>query len=422
MIAAVLEEEGYDVEFMDYQTCQISRKPSIDAFLRFMEKASAPIIGISVISSSLPTVMGALTRYKDRHPEKTIILGGPAATDVATEIISIFPVDVVVRGEGEHTIVELMRTISHGAALDNVFGITYRDNGSVRENPPRGRIHNLEILPLPAYHLINLDDYGQRATIMSARGCPYHCTFCASRSIWGHRVVYRDVQSIADELSLLKSKIRTLDFADDTFVLNPARLTSMFRAMSKAGISVNWRCNGRVNHLTDELMTEMADAGCVEMLLGLESGSDRVLRLIKKQFTVDEALATYRRASNYFDLDVSFIWGFPFETMEDLHLTLMALGEVSRIPNTRIHGHLLCAFRGSTLFDEYGHLIRFRDDFYPSQRTFLPTDRLSDYPELLELIKSHPRLFPAYYYYDHPELAQKRGLIDRIWPEGKEGR
>jgi radical SAM superfamily enzyme YgiQ (UPF0313 family) len=422
MIAAVLEEQGYDVEFMDYQTYGVPRKPSVESFLTYLERVSAPIIGIGVISSSLPTVLAALVKYRATHPGKLVILGGPAASDTAREIVEKFPVDIVVRGEGEITIQELMRAIEDGADFASVAGITYRSNGGVLENPDRERILDLETLPLPAYHKINLADYGRRATIMSARGCPYQCTFCTSRAIWGHRVVYRDVKSIANELSAIKEHVDSVDFADDTLVLSQSRVFSLLDALKEAGVGLRWRCNGRVDHMTDELLKRMADDGCEQMLLGLESGSNRVLERIKKKFTVEQALATYKKTSQYVSLDVSFIWGFPFETMSDFHETLMALADVSRIPGAALHGHLLCAFRGSALYEEFGDLIRFSDDFYPTQRAFLPTDRLSNYPELVELIKAHPRLFASYYYYDHPELAQKRELIDRIWPAGKEGR
>lgn len=158
--------------------------------------------------------------------------------------------------------------------------------------------------------------------------------------------------------------------------------------------------------MNDGLLDAAARHGCEEMLLGFESGSNSVLRRIRKGFTVEEALDTFRQASRHVSLDVSFIWGFPFETVEDLYETLIALSEISRLPKTSLHGHLLCAFRRSALYEEFGHLASFSEEFYPTQRAFLPSEWLSDYPELVELIQAHPRIFSAYYYYDHPELTQ----------------
>lgn len=419
MIVAALEQAGYAVDFYDYQVYPAERKPAVDTFYRFLRSLPGERIGINLISANLPTALGAIRRLKAECPEKTIILGGPCATDTPQPIMKHFSPDIIVRGEGEQTIVDLMRTLEDGRDLSKVAGITYRSpDGAIHTNPARPRITNLDALPLPAYHHIDWKTYGYMVPIMSQRGCPYECTFCSVHSVWQRHLTSRSTAGILRELVSVKDQVHEICFVDDTFVLDKRRVYAIIDAMKAEGIHLPWRCNGRVNTTDEDVLKTMVDSGCHMILYGLESGSNRVLSKIRKKFTAEEALETLRLASRIVPrLDISFIWGFPFETMEDLYQTLQALGEVGRLPTSKfIHGHLLCAFPKSPLYEEYKQLVRFSRHFYPAQRAFLPTDRLSSYPELTELVEGYPEICSAFYYFDHPELGKKSDMINKIWP------
>lgn len=420
-IVASLEKAGYDVEFIDYQLYRINNKPSIKSFSNFLFTIDTKIIGINLFNSTLPTVLGSLKDYKQKKPDVKIILGGPSATDSPVEILSNFPGDIVVCGEGEITIVELMRVIENGKDLSTVNGIVWRkEDGTIVTNPQRERVRDLDSLPLPAYNHINFSDYGNILSIITARGCPYRCKFCSARSVWQDKVTYRTPENILAEFESLGSNdIKEVIFYDDTFVLKNDRVKKIITNMKKVGFDVPWRCNGRIDRVDTDLVKFMVDNGCCEMLVGLESGSDKILKIIDKKFSSQQAMNSIRLLSQYVPrLDVSFIWGYPFETMEDLYDTLGALGEVSSLEsNMFIHGHLLCAFPQSPLYKEYGHLASFSLDLYPTQRAFMPTERLSNFPELVEMIKAYPRIMAGFYYYEHPDLKKKKELIDKIWPD-----
>lgn len=424
MIVSALEQAGYTVHFQDYQIYRAERKPSIETFYQFIKAAPSDIIGLNAYSSILPTVLGAIQRLKAEFPRKTVILGGPSATDTPDEIMALFPVDIIVVGEGELTIVDLMRTLEDGGDLENVAGIVYRRDGEIRTTARRPRVKDLDSLPLPAYHRINFADYGSMVHILTARGCPYQCKFCSVHSIWERQLTYRSAASIEQEMLLIKDRTREIRFADDTFVLSKRRVLETISIMKKVGLKVPWRANGRLDLMDDDLLEAMGESGCHVMMVGLESGSNRVLKEMNKRTTIEQAHETLRKAARYIKhLDVAWIWGFPFETLDDLYLTLMALGEICRLPtDVWTHGHLLCAFRKSTFYQEYQHMLRFDTDLYPSQRAFMPSERLSEYPELVSMIKAHPSIFAGFYYFDHPELAAKRALIDKLWPAGHEGR
>jgi anaerobic magnesium-protoporphyrin IX monomethyl ester cyclase len=413
MIAAVLQENGFTVSFGDYQTYQAEDKPSVDRFLSFMD-VPENLIGISVMCTALPTVLGAVGRFKSLRPDATVILGGPSPTDVPREIMDSFPVDVIVRGEGEETIVELMRAIKNGGTLDSIKGITFRRNGRVISTPDRPRIEDLDGLPLPAYEHVSFANYGRQALIITARGCPYRCSFCSSHSIWQRRMTYRGAEHVARELKRLEGEIDRYAYYDDTFVLDPKRATAVQRQVLDSGVCLPWSCSGRVNHMTQGLLTELRDLGCREIFYGLESGSDRVLKLINKEFTCAEAERVVLVSAQILPkVHTSYMWGFPFEDMDDFFATMLVLTRDMQLDNVRPQITLLTPLSASPLAQEYSASLAFSPDWRRGVSQ-LPGDRLQRYPELVSLISEHPRIFTSFYHYEHPDLASKATIIEKL--------
>ena len=176
-LASALEGNEIKVELRDFQLQPRVTPHSVKSLTSFLLDDSAPIIGISCLADTLPLVVSATAGVKNERPEKTIILGGPGPSGVAEELLKNFPwLDIVVHGEGEETIVELLPALRAGT-LDKVKGISYRDNGLVVSNPQRSRNRSLDRLAYPAYHLLDWDQYGC-ASVVTARGCSYRCAFC----------------------------------------------------------------------------------------------------------------------------------------------------------------------------------------------------------------------------------------------------
>jgi anaerobic magnesium-protoporphyrin IX monomethyl ester cyclase len=415
MIVAVLEQAGYDVEFLDYQTYSALRKPSVDTFSEFLRTASGSIIGISVLAGNLPTVLGAVQRLKKAQPRKTVILGGPAASDSAQGILEAFPVDIVVRGEGEATVVELVRGLEDGIDLKDVAGITYRDGGDIVSTPNRARIQDLDSLPFPAYHRIDFADYGAGLHLMTSRGCPYECGFCSTHSTWERTVTYRSIESVVREVASVKDMIRMLTFCDDNPALRAERVFELCRCLQEENIRLPWSSYGRVDHMGEEMIRTMAAHGCVEVFYGVESGSDAVLSRLNKRFRFEEAQACLKMSARHIgQVNASFIWGFPYESLEDFYDTLMAVGEVERTKGVTPYLYLLGPLPKTPLYREFGHLTRFSEDFYPHVTTIPVRERLADFPEVVELVIRHPSLFTGFYHYDHPELPTKRKLLESL--------
>ncbi|MBU7001931.1 MAG: B12-binding domain-containing radical SAM protein [Theionarchaea archaeon] len=414
-IVSILEEKGFSVDFRDYQLHDPTRHPDPNEFYSFMNPTS-DIVGISVICNALPTVLGAVVKLKEEHPDTLVILGGPAPTDVGGSILEEYPVDVIVMGEGEYTTVELMEALQEGTPLDTVKGIVYRDNGKVITTPPRERIKDLDSLPFPAYHHVNFADYQRLACIMSARGCPYDCGFCSAHSIWQRHMEYRSVENIVEEVLQVADDSIMLGFLDDTFVIQKSRAMDIIDAIRGEGVDLPYTCNGKITLMDDELLTKLSETGCFQLFYGVESGSNRVLQKLHKGHTIEQAREVIRKTVTY-DFErvrTSYIWGFPFSSLEEFYDTLMSMGEDIRLKKAVTQMSLLSPLPSSPIFQEYSHLIRF-DPSIQSRAGGLPIKQsLKSYPHVTEMIKEYPQVFSSFYYYDHPEFRQKLETISKI--------
>lgn len=414
-IISILEEHGFSVDFKDYQLYDPTHHPDPDEFYTFM-KPFEDIVGISVICNALPTVLGAVKRLKEEHPDKTVILGGPAPTDVGAKILEEYPVDIIVMGEGEYTIVELMEALQKGTSLDQVNGIIYRENGHIKTTPRRERIHDLDSLPLPAYHHIDFVDYRKLACIMTARGCPYKCGFCSAHSIWQRHMEYRSIENIVEEVLLVEDKSMMLGFLDDTFVAQKKRSMDLIDAIRAEGVDLPYTCNGKITIMDDELLTKLSETGCFQLFYGVESGSNRILKLLDKGHTIEQARDVIRKTVTYeFErVRTSYIWGYPFASSEEFYDTLMSMGEDIRLKKAVTQMSLLSPLPSSPIFKEYHHLIKF-DPTIQSRAGGLPIQQaLKNYPHVIEMIKEHPHIFSSFYYYGHSDFPQKLETISKI--------
>lgn len=413
LIAAILEEEGFSVDFRDYQVSSLRRKPDPRTFYSFM-KTNADIIGISVMAPSLPTVCAAVSMFKADHPEKTIILGGPSPTDTPAEIMDNFPVDIVVTGEGERTASRLMNALQEETTLSDIKGICYTEQGKICVNDRPSRIQDLDSLPFPAYHFIDFSHYDKKAVMLTARGCPYSCAFCSAHSVWEHHVTYRSMEKVVEELQYISDRIDKFAFADDILTLTRKRVTHLCALLHSEGIDLPWSCNGRVNHISRDLLQMMTSAGLTTILYGIESGSNHILKSIGKEFTIAEARKTIELTVEYATARPSYMWGFPFETLDQFFETIFCV--VSDQGHPRLDPQLLFLnpLIKSPLYTEYKHTLAFSPDLTPGISRLPENEQVKEYPELVRIISLHPELFSSYYYYDHESLTEKREYIRNL--------
>jgi len=416
-LAAALEEAGFSTEVRDYQLTGAADPLDPEAFADFLD-GSADVVGISCMSYFLPFLMRGLEKLKERHPQKTVILGGSGPTGVAEDLLNAFGgFEAVVRGEGELTVVELMERLQAGKGLDGVKGVSFRKEGGAVSNPSRERIRDMDALPLPAFKKLDLGRYGNGAVI-TARGCPYNCTFCDVAPLWGRRTYSRSVESIIEEMSVLKELGKDIiDIHDDTFVLSKKRVLEFCDTLDKEGLDVGWSSLGRVNLMDDELMGSMAKHGCLGVFYGIESGSDAVLKRIKKRFTADQAMDVLAKSAKYFAVKSSFIYGFPFETMQDFFDTLMMIAFSAKLGQL-YQVNFIAPLPLSDLYLEYKHELQLSPQWMSSmtQSGYVTWTGEGPRPhdEILEMVGSHPDIFPGFYHIPSPELPMKRAILAKL--------
>lgn len=322
-----LRDAGIETDFRDYQLVERDDLFEPAALADFIEGA-APVVGISCMANLLPFVLYAMPLLKQRFPDRAFILGGVGAMEIERQVLLRTPgIDVVHRGEGERSVPMLVRALLEGTPLDEVPGIFYRTHGAVAQNPPAERIKDLDALPAPAYEGLDFSRYVGH-NILGSRGCPYPCTFCSIAPVWGRTAHSRSSRAVVEEMTRLYHEhgVRQFLFQDEYFISGPERAMEFARLLSKSGIDVSYKAFARVDLVDDASLGALADSGCVEIRFGVESGSDRVLQRIRKGFDSEKALATVTRAVKRIPgVDAFYIWGFPFETMDDFGESLFQM-------------------------------------------------------------------------------------------------
>ncbi len=316
-LASALEEDSFKVRIHDDDLLQ-------KGYYKFADLASRldpRIIGVTATTSTIGTTLNYLQIIKKKLPDVLTVIGGPHPTFMPQKTLESGVVDVVVQGEGEVTLKEL----AGNPDLSMVRGITYQDHGRLRMNPPRPLIKDLDGLPFPARHLVPFESYGASCGVITSRGCVYNCGYCSSSLIMGKKFRSRSPQNVVDELEELVDQygVRDLAFMDDTFLLNKKRAGDIARQIKSRGLDVSFVASSRVDSVNQDLLFKLKEAGMNTLYYGVESGSQRVLDLMKKGITLKQAESAVKSAKKAgLKVLTSFILGYPGETREDLDKTI----------------------------------------------------------------------------------------------------
>jgi anaerobic magnesium-protoporphyrin IX monomethyl ester cyclase len=326
-IGGELLRAGHGVEFVDRQVD--AREPADVA--ADMRPALALIGGTS---HSRFASFGEATRIKEVSPATAVVYGGPHASFTADDTLQHIPaVDIIVRGEGEETCVELASWAAAGGRsedLRKIKGVSYRENGGIVHSPPRPAIDYLDALGAPARDLVPYGRYGMKmeylddvpgASVITARGCPIGCTFCSASAMFGPSYRARSPAAVVAEVEDLISNhgARGIKIFDSTFTLSRRHVEGFCDELARRGIRVPWECEVRVDNVDKELLARMQKAGCYYVDVGVESGSQRVLdECVRKRITLEGAEETLRWCDELGLLTkVFFTLGHPGETYEE---------------------------------------------------------------------------------------------------------
>jgi radical SAM superfamily enzyme YgiQ (UPF0313 family) len=292
-----------------------------------LEELDPVFVGISLMT---PTIHAGLKIARiAKELGKIVLVGGPHVNIVKKEVLNRKEVDFAFFGESERSLLEFLRSYPDMEKLRHIKGIGFRKNGESIYNGFSDRIADLNTLPFPDRGLLL---YRERyletglASIMASRGCPFRCSFCASVPIWGNKAVYRSPEHIVSEIRYLHDtfRIREFRFFDDTFTARKDNVINLCKLLvdSFGERYFSWWCLSRVNTVDEHVLSWLKKAGCSQIHLGVESGSDKVLKLMNKGITTEQVIKAVELAKRYkFWVHTFFMIGLPYETLEDIRET-----------------------------------------------------------------------------------------------------
>lgn len=347
---ACLREAGYDAVLANFSGWS-------DADIRRQLLVLKPdITGISQWTHNRHASLDLARLVRTGNPGCTIIMGGAHASFCYAQLLREgSPVDCVVLGEGEETLLEIVRHRCDGTTWRNVKGIACLLNGEIIVTPPREPLSNLDNLPLAAGFLelsLGVDIPLQAEFVLTARGCPSACHFCSSPKFWQRKLRFRSPMRIVEEMLFIRDTYGLIYFSlrDDTFTADRARTIEFCRLLIERRVRVLWNCQSRVNALDEELLVWMKRAGCECIQLGVESGSPPILSRLGKTITpaqVEHVAGLIRQVG--INLSVYLISDVPGETEDDTRSTIEL---IKRIRPDDGYVSPLAYFPGTRMFEE----------------------------------------------------------------------
>ena len=328
-MAAVLEQHNIDVDVIDASALELTYDEIGEEIL----KRNPDVVSISALTPTIGVALDSADKIKQVKPDTIVVLGGYHPTFEFESVLEEQSVDVVVMGEGEYTLLELVQTIENGGDLRDVQGLAFHDDsdGSLVLTPDRPVIADLDELPFPAFHLFPMEKYRilnittNVATIITTRGCPMQCSFCSSAALHGHKLRRRSYQNVVDEVEmrLKEQNIDTIAFMDDTFTLNKRFVYDFCAEIKRRGLKFWWGCTSRVDTLDEDLLETMKDAGCITIFIGVESADQQMLEKMNKNITVSKTESAFRLARKVGIRTIaSCVIGMPEDTRESMNKTI----------------------------------------------------------------------------------------------------
>jgi radical SAM superfamily enzyme YgiQ (UPF0313 family) len=300
------------------------------------------IVGIhSNFTMYYPDAREVAEVVRETLPHCRILLGGAHATMEANSIVDSRVADIVVRGEGEMTIFELLQAFKNKTPLNEVLGLTYRaDDGTLVKTADRPLWKQIEELPFPAWHKLNMDIYAKyskasspfsknhpTASLITSRGCPFDCVFCSTKNMWRKKWRADSAEKVVEEIEFLAKNygIKEIIIQDDNFIADKRRVHKICDLLieKKLGVSLHDPAGFTVWTVDEELLIKMKKAGFYRVLFPVETGSEKTMKYINKPVILSEVPQKVRFANQLgFWTQSNFIIGFPYETKEDVLETI----------------------------------------------------------------------------------------------------
>lgn len=356
-------------------------------------KTVPDILGFMTECDSYHHVLQICKKIKEKRENCYIILGGPHATAVGMITMEKWDcIDCIVLGEGELTFTDLItslqmkdKRIISGTIMRNKQGIPIQ--GEKRE-----LVSSLDILPFPAYDLYK-PIQGEELFVEVGRGCPFNCTFCSTSPFWQRRHRVKSPSRIVSEIQFIKQfhDVKRIHFTHDLFTANQVWVEEVCLALIDANLDIKWTCSSRIDTISESLMALMAQAGCNAIFFGIESGSERILKLIDKDISFERTCEVISLCNKYgISPNGGLIIGFPFEDLQSFKDTFNVYLQLLKLGTKPIHIFSYCPFAQSSLYQTLSDM--------ECSGNFLDIPLSSNIDTLnRELIKNDYQLFGSYF-------------------------
>ena len=366
-MAGVLQENNIDVEILDASAEDMDFKDVEKELL----KRKPDLVALTALTPTIGRALETAQVVKETLPDAIVVMGGYHPTFNFIETLEDENVDIVIRGEGEYIMLNLVQALENQSSLRDVKGIVFEDKNSkeIVVNPEAPLIQDLDELPFPALNLLPMKKYRlldmdtHMTTLITTRGCPMQCSFCSSAAMHGKTIRERSVENIVDEIEYLKTNydIDTIAFMDDTFTLKKRKVMAICDEILKRNIEIMWGCTSRVDTLDEKLLKKMKEAGCITIFIGVESADQQQLDNMCKNTTIAKIENAFKIAHKLKIRTIASVaLGMPGDTKEIMNKTVKFVHKLK--PNYAIYS-LATPYPGTRFYKEAfeKNLIKIKD-------------------------------------------------------------
>lgn len=366
-MAGVLQENHIDVEILDASAEDMDFKDVEKELL----KRKPDLVALTALTPTIGRALETAQVVKETLPDSIVVMGGYHPTFNFIETLEDENVDIVIRGEGEYIMLNLVQALENQSSLHDVKGIVFEDKNSkeIVVNPEAPLIQDLDelsfpalnLLPMKKYRLLDMDTH--MTTMITTRGCPMQCSFCSSAAMHGKKIRERSVENIVDEIEYLKTNydIDTIAFMDDTFTLKKRKVMAICDEILKRNIEIMWGCTSRVDTLDEKLLKKMKEAGCITIFIGVESADQQQLDNMCKNTTIAKIENAFKIAHKLKIRTIASVaLGMPGDTKEIMNKTVKFVHKLK--PNYAIYS-LATPYPGTRFYKEAfeKNLIKIKD-------------------------------------------------------------
>ena len=418
-LVSVLEMNKYDCEIFDIKYYLMLNnknnntfKEYIDDIIQYLLSKKPKIIGFSCMSNNYHFILKLAKEIKMIDENIKIMLGGPQATITAEQTIKRFKyIDMISLGEGENCIVNQIDFLLNTRTSDEVESAIFYDGNKLIKKNNINLIENLDSLPLLEYHKIPYFENIDIISIETGRGCPFSCIFCSTKSFWKQKARLRSIDSLVKEIKFLKNTYgkSNFTFIHDLFTVRKSFILDFCNRLIEENLKISWSCSSRIDTIDEEMLYVMNKSGCRDIFFGVETGSERIQKLINKNLKLEtlEKLLVSLRKYGFKNSTFSFIYSFPFETEDDICKTLKMIWIIMNKYDFNIHLGKCNILVGTQLYNDYKDNIEFTGTFSMISDDIFLND-------CIDIIKENKDIFPQYYNFNTP-FHQKYDLLEKFF-------